>query len=87
MEPYTVGFYMRAAGADWGWCYLDHEAGKWRNVEMVHDPASDEIIIVEQGIRKATLDRKRRIFTLNHGSNTRGLPAPQDDRDPEYLLP
>ncbi|WP_265593167.1 hypothetical protein [Verrucomicrobium sp. BvORR034] len=38
LEPYTVGFYMRSPDGPWGWCYIDHQATRWRNVVMTHDP-------------------------------------------------
>jgi hypothetical protein len=40
-EPYTVEFFMRSPGSPWGWCYIDHEANRWRAVAMTYDSASD----------------------------------------------
>jgi hypothetical protein len=40
-EPYTVAFYMRSPGAKWGWCYIDHQENRWRDVAMTYDAASD----------------------------------------------
>ena len=36
-EPYTVSFYSRAKGGDWGWCYVDHESDRWWDCELVED--------------------------------------------------
>lgn len=82
VEPYTVGFQMRKGEGPWGWCYIDHEASRWRNVIMVHDPGIDSIVVTENGTRRAVLDRKRGTFWMDNGSFSRELPAPQmEDRE------
>src|SRR5688572_4253487 len=49
-EPYTVSFFMRSPGEAWGWCYVDHEASRWKDVEMTYDAAADVILIAERGL-------------------------------------
>ena len=78
-EPYTVGFYMRAPGQKWGWCYVDHEADRWRGVTLTHDTARDVIVIHQQGEKEGELDRKRGKLRLRHMT---------DEGDaPQSLLP
>ena len=87
-EPYTVAFYMRSPGDSWGWCYIDHEAFRWRNVKMTYDTATDSIIVTKGGRRVAVLDRKRSMFWIDNGSGIRReLAAPQDLRSPEFPFP
>jgi hypothetical protein len=87
VEPYTVAFYMRPAGGQWGWCYIDHQANRWRDVRMAYDPASDIITVTERGIWQAALDRKRGTFAIGEGKPKRELPAPQDYYQPEFPFP
>ncbi|WP_038168168.1 hypothetical protein [Verrucomicrobium sp. BvORR106] len=86
-EPYTVAFYMRSAGGPWGWCYIDHQATRWRNVVMTYDPTSDVITVTERGVWQAELDRKHNSFSIGDGSPKRSLAAPQEHRTPEYAFP
>ena len=87
-EPYTVEFFMRPAGGSWGWCYVDHEANRWRDVEMTHDVATDTIVVTERGVRRAALNRPRSTFWLDNDSTRRELPAPQQvSREPRYPFP
>ena len=84
-EPYTVAFYMRrTAGEPWGWCYIDHQASRWWNVSMRHDPQSDRIIVTKRGEEQAVLDRRRGTFWIAHFS--REVEAPQDYGTPEFAL-
>lgn len=87
LEPYTVGFYMRSPGGTWGWCYIDHEATRWRRVVMTHDSASDRITVTERGDWQAVLDRKNNSFSIGDGSPTRSVAAPQEYRPPAYAVP
>jgi hypothetical protein len=86
-EPYTIAFYMRAPGGEWGWCYIDHEADRWRDVEMRYDPNSDVITITKRGIWQAALYRKRSAFALGKGKPGRELAAPQQYREPQFPFP
>jgi len=86
LEPYTVAFYLRSPGEPWGWCYIDHEANRWRQVAMTYDDASDSIVVTERGKRRAVLDRKRRAFWIDNGSIRRELTAPQSYMDPRYAF-
>jgi hypothetical protein len=87
-EPYTVAFYMRSPGEPWGWCYIDHEASRWRNVRMSHEAATDSIIVTRGGTRRAVLDRKRSMFWIDNGSGIqRELSAPQELSPPEFPFP
>ena len=77
-EPYTVSFYMRSPEGEWGWCYIDHEATRWRDVTMTYDTDANTIEVTEQGIRRAALDRNRSVFWIDNGSGIkRELDAPQ----------
>ncbi len=87
MEPYTVAFFMRSDGGPWGWCYIDHEASRWRDVAMSYDAASDAIVVTERGARRAVLNRTRGTFWIDNGSIRRELPAPQTIREPEFAFP
>lgn len=86
LEPYTVAFYMRAPGDRWGWCYIDHEAMRWRDVVMSYDTTADTIVVTERGTRRAALDRKRSAFWMDNGSS-RELAAPQGYQEPEFGFP
>ena len=83
-EPYTVSFYMRSADGNWGWCYIDHEASRWKDVEVFFDKAANEIVVTEQGIRRASLDRTKNTFWIDNGSIRRDLNAPQGDGAPAF---
>ncbi len=76
-EPYTVAFYMRSANGPWGWCYIDHQANRWRRVAMTYDESSDTITVTERGIWRAALDRKRSAFAIGNGKPKREVDAPQ----------
>lgn len=78
-EPYTVSFYMRSPGKNWGWCYIDHESPRWRETSLSYDPNSDQIFVKEGGKLHARLDRKQQTFWID---THRGVSAPQDDREP-----
>ena len=83
VDPYTVSFYMRSKDGPWGWCYIDHEAARWRNVNMTYDDQRDVIVITERQKVRATLDRKLGIFWFDNGDgNPRGGKAPQVFRSP-----
>jgi len=84
-EPYTVGFYMRSPGGSWGWCYVDHEAQRWRDVEVTYDGVSDEIVVTEQGVRRAVLSRRTGTFWIDTGSIRGDVKAPQGERAPEFV--
>lgn len=83
-EPYTVSFYMRSPGGKWGWCYMDHEASRWWNVEVLHEEATDEIVVTEQGVRRAVLNRRTSTFWIDNGSIRGDVKAPQADQDPSF---
>jgi hypothetical protein len=86
-EPYTVEFFMRSAGGPWGWCYIDHEANRWRNVTMTLDAASDTIVVTEGGTRRAALNRARSAFWIDNGSIRREVAAPQELHVPAFAFP
>ena len=86
-EPYTIAFYMRSAGGAWGWCYIDHQAKRWRHVSITYDPASDVVTVTERGTWKAALDRKRSAFAIGHGKPGSEVDAPQEYRQPEFPFP
>ena len=86
-EPYTVAFYMRSPGGKWGWCYIDHEASRWRDVVMTYDSTSNTVVVTERGIRRAALNLARSTFWIDNGSIRRELAAPQDYVEPEFPFP
>jgi len=86
-EPYTVEFFMRPVGGAWGWCYIDHEACRWRDVTMTWDAAVDTVVVTERGTRRAVLDRGRSAFWIDNGSVRRELSAPQELREPAFAFP
>ena len=86
-EPYTVSFYMRPAGAKWGWCYIDHQADRWRRVAMTYDTNTDVITVTKRGVWQAALDRKRGTFAIGDGKPKRELAAPQQLAEPEFPFP
>lgn len=77
IEPYTVSFYMRPPNGEWGWCYIDHQAKRWRDVDLGYDAASDVVTVTERGTWKAALDRKRSTFAIGGGKPKREVDAPQ----------
>ena len=87
VEPYTISFYMRSPGKPWGWCYMNHQANRWRNVQMTYDAAKDVITITERGKWKAALDRKRSTFALGDGKPFREQAAPEHYYEPEFPFP
>lgn len=86
-EPYTVAFYLRSPGGPWGWCYIDHQAKRWYGVSMSYDPDFDIITVTERGTWQAALDRKRGMFSIGDGKPRREVPAPQENRQPEFAFP
>ena len=68
---------MRSPKGGWGWCYIDHQATRWRDVALTYDATLDIVSVTEQGIWKAGLDRKRSTFAIGHGKPKRELDAPQ----------
>lgn len=85
-EPYTIEFFMKPAGGSWGWCYMDHEASRWWDVQLTHDPASDSVIITEQGVKRAVLDRKQSTFWIESFQRTQAAPQ-QLVPNPRYAFP
>jgi hypothetical protein len=86
-EPYIVSFYMRSPGGKWGWCYIDHQAIRWRNVAMSYDTNKVVVTITERGAWQAALDRKRVAFAIGDGKPRRELAAPQSYQEPEFPFP
>jgi hypothetical protein len=86
-EPYTVAFYMRPSGGKWGWCYINHEANRWRDVTLTYDANSDVITVTKRGTWQAALDRKRNTFAIGDGKPKPELAAPQEYREPEFPFP
>jgi hypothetical protein len=82
--PYNVGFYMRPPDGKWGWCYIDHEASRWRDVKVSYDAAADKIVVTERGVRRASLDRATGSFWIDNGSFSRSAQAPQEERNPTF---
>ena len=76
-EPYTVSFNMRSPEGEWGWCYLDHQANRWRDVSLTYDVVTDVVTVSESGVWKAALDRKRSVFAIGDGRPRREVDAPQ----------
>lgn len=86
-EAYEVWFYMHSVDGPWGWCYIEHEAWRWVNVNMSYDSVTDTISITKSGKLMAKLNRKRNLFWIDNGSIRRELAAPQEYREPEFAFP
>ena len=86
-EPYTIAFYMRSPGGKWGWCYIDHQANRWRDVTMTYNTNSDVITVTKRGLWQAALDRKRSTFAIGDGKPKRELAPPQEYREPQFPFP
>ena len=72
-EPYTVALYTREKGGTWGWCYIDHEATRWRGVTMTYDAVTDRVTLAEKGVLRGVIDRPAKQFRL-HGMGDRDFP-------------
>ena len=75
LEPYTVSFYMRSQNGQWGWCYIDHQATRWRNVQLIYDSNRDVIDVTEDGTWKAAQIAKKAHLQLVMVSQARELRA------------
>ena len=65
---------------------MDHEADRWWDVQLNHDPATDSVIITEQGVKRAVLDRKQSTFWRDGMKGD--SPAPQQiTPNPRYAFP
>jgi len=78
---------MKSATGQWGWCYLDHEASRWIDVELAYHASSDTVSVTERGSLRATLDRPRSVFHRADIVPPSGIAAPQELRAPEFPLP
>lgn len=47
------------------------------DVEMTYDETLDRIIVTEEGVERAILDRKTQMFWIDNGSIRRDVNAPQ----------
>jgi hypothetical protein len=61
-EPYNTGFFLKQANGKWGWAYLDHEDGRWRNGKIDYDPLTDSILVWNGRTLRGKLERKTGIF-------------------------
>ncbi len=84
-EPYTVALYTREKDGPWTWCYIDHEATRWRRATMSHDPATDTVTITQRGTVAAVVDRPARRFRLS-GMGDRDFPQ-RTGVTPPYPFP
>ena len=55
-EPYTVSFYSRKPGGPWLWQYLDHEARRWPDCRLQHEPGTRSVKVFSGGQLKQTID-------------------------------
>jgi hypothetical protein len=86
LEPYTVSFYMKDSNGKWGWCYIDHQASRWHDVDIKYNEASDSVVVTKRGIWQAALDRKNDRFSIGDGHASRDVPAPQSAiQFPEFV--
>src|SRR5688500_3501 len=46
LEPYTVRFYFRTKGGDWGSFYIDHDSNRWRNCDLKVDEKAQTITLL-----------------------------------------
>ena len=87
LEPYTVSFFMRPPGGRWGWCYIDHQARRWRGVKLAYDVDSDIVTVTKGGVWRAAFDRSTGSFAIGRGKPKRSVAAPQDLREPRFSFP
>jgi len=85
-EPYTVEFFLRSGGGEWGWCYVDHESDRWWNCELVEDEDSGRVRVLERGRLRAEYDSRDRTFTRYDASGAvvRTDEAPMQLRAPRF---
>ena len=84
VEPYTVEFWYRPNGGEWGWCYVDHQTLRWRNGSLRYDDKKQSVQVLRGGTLEAELFIKRKFFAL-YGHLDRELDAPQELRSPPVL--
>lgn len=82
-EPYEIGFYMKLDGKPWGWCYIDHEALRWRQAQLIHDETQQSIKVYKGDQLRGEYFMEKETFAL-YKKHTRELDAPQSLRDPPY---
>jgi len=83
VEPYTVSFWLRRPGEEWGWCYVDHEASRWRSASLRLDEERRSVQVLRAGALEAELLLERSSFAL-YGSRTTECAAPQETRQPPF---
>lgn len=62
-EPYTVSFWVRQRPEDpWGWCYLDHEATRWRDASLRQDGDRSDVLVFRGDELRGALSLERGTF-------------------------
>jgi hypothetical protein len=65
-EPYSVGFYFRKKGGNWGWFYYEHEDTRWyrslSHIRLTEDARSATVYRLFWPV--ATFDLEQESFTL-----------------------
>ena len=83
-EPYSVSFYLKVPDGRWGWCYVDHQSVRLRNVAITASDDEAAITVYSNGKPIAKYDNTESRFSLidDEGRITRSSSAPQEWRTP-----
>jgi hypothetical protein len=81
-EPYEVSFYVKDREARWGWCYMDHQSDRLRNVKLRRMAAGEGVEVYvddrlrarysSQGLTVSTFDGYGKLIELSAPSPTVG---------------
>lgn len=87
-EPYSVGFYVRKSGGNWGWFYYEHEDTRWlrslRHIRLSDDNRTATIYRLFWPV--ATFDLEQECFTLlRWGRTTKVQKLTPGDWSPEMV--
>lgn len=81
---YEVGFYYKEPGAEWAWCYLDHEDSSWRTGRIDYNPSTDVVTIWKGSVLRGQWNRQKKEYSRPDvpGWDT---PAPENYRLAPFL--
>ncbi len=72
VEPYTVSFYYRKPGKQWGWFYYDHEDTRWFSGTIELDDGGNLAHVKRNGKEVARFDVSTEGFTIISWNRTNG---------------
>lgn len=81
---YRVGFYFKEPGAEWGWCYLDHEDSIWRTGRIDYNPSTDTVTIWKGPVLRGQWNRPTKEYLRPDVPGWHTL-APEEHRSPPFL--